>query len=62
VRGTPITQDLYDLVVFLVHSFVRPTISELYSLRFKDITVRKDLECLQIEILKGKTGYRIVSK
>jgi integrase len=61
VRGTPITQDLYDLVVFLVHSFVRPTISELYSLRFKDITVRKDLECLQIEILKGKTGYRIVS-
>jgi len=61
VRGTTITQELYDLVVFLVHSFLRPTLSEVFSIRFRDVQIREDLNCLQIEIEKGKTGYRIAS-
>ena len=61
VRGAVITQELYDFVVFLVHSFCRPTLSEVFSIRQKDVTIREDLNCLQIEIAKGKTGYRMVS-
>ena len=32
VRGNPITGELQDLVVFLVHSLLRPTVSEVFSL------------------------------
>ena len=61
VRGTAITQELYDFVLFLVHTFVRPTLSEVFSIRFRDVQIRDDLNCLQIEIEKGKTGYRIAT-
>jgi hypothetical protein len=42
VRGVEITDELYDLVLFLTHSFVRPISSELYAIRHSDITVAND--------------------
>jgi len=30
--GVPVTDELYDLVLFVVHSFVRPIATELYAL------------------------------
>ena len=42
VRGVEVTDELYDLILFCVHSFVRPTSTELYALKHNDITVEKD--------------------
>ena len=41
VRGVEVTGELYDLVLFCVHSFVRPTSTELYALKHNDITVKR---------------------
>ncbi|GHA03568.1 integrase [Novosphingobium arvoryzae] len=61
VRGIPITDELYDLVLFLTHSFVRPTVSEVYALRHSDITVATDPRRLLITVRAGKTGYRVAN-
>lgn len=61
VRGLPITAELYDLCLFLAHSFVRPTISELYALKHSDITVAEDPKRLLITVRAGKTGYRVAN-
>lgn len=61
VRGIPITDELYDLVLFLTHSFVRPTVSEIYALRHSDITVATDPRRLLITVRAGKTGYRVAN-
>lgn len=58
VRGVPVTDELYDLILFIVHSFVRPTTSELYALKHGDIMVADDPKRLIMTIRKGKTGYR----
>lgn len=58
VRGVPITDELYDLVLFITHSFVRPISSELYALRHSDITIADDPKRLILTIRNGKTGYR----
>jgi len=36
-----ITEDLHDFIVFMVGSMLRPTLSEVYSLQFKDINVKE---------------------
>lgn len=59
VRGTTITDELYDFILFLTHSFLRPTISEVYSLTHRDVVVAKDPKRLILTIHKGKTGHRI---
>ncbi|CAN1504505.1 hypothetical protein MCEREM21A_00601 [Sphingomonadaceae bacterium] len=61
VRGIAITDELYDLVLFLSHSFVRPTVSELYALRHSDIAVATDPKRLLITVRAGKTGYRVAN-
>ena len=58
VRGVEITDELYDLVLFLTHSFVRPISSELYAIRHSDITVADDPRRLIVTVRDGKTGYR----
>jgi hypothetical protein len=58
VRGVEITDELYDLVLFLTHSFVRPISSELYAIRHSDITLADDPRRLIVTIRDGKTGYR----
>jgi hypothetical protein len=61
VRGVSVTEELYDLILFCVHSFVRPTVSELYALTHSDVIVvesDKDHRHLLLTIRKGKTGMR----
>jgi hypothetical protein len=42
VRGLVVTEELYDLILFLTHSFVRPISSELYAIKHSDVTVADD--------------------
>jgi len=58
VRGIPVTEELYDLLLFLTHSFVRPTTTELYSIRHSDVTVGENPRRLILTVRNGKTGYR----
>lgn len=58
VRGIEVTEELYDLVLFVTHSFVRPISSELYALRHSDVTVASNPKRLILTIRNGKTGYR----
>lgn len=61
VRGVPITDELYDTILFVTHSFVRPTTTELYALRHSDVHVADNPKRLLLTIRKGKTGYRIAN-
>lgn len=58
VRGIPITAEFYDVILFLLHSFVRPIVTELYAIRHSDITIADDPQRLVVTIRDGKTGYR----
>jgi hypothetical protein len=61
VREVEVTGELYDLILFCVHSFVRPTSTELYALKHNDITVEKDPKRLLVTVRNGKTGYRVAN-
>ena len=61
VRGAEVTGELYDLILFCVHSFVRPTTTELYALKHNDITVEKDPKRLLVTVRNGKTGCRVAN-
>ncbi|MBM1222538.1 phage integrase SAM-like domain-containing protein [Ponticoccus sp. SC2-23] len=58
VRGVPVTREHYNLIVFAVHSFLRPTETELFGIRFADIEVKDDPKHLLMRI-NGKTGLRL---
>lgn len=60
VDGTQITLEHYYCILFQVHTFMRPTYSELFGVRHKDISVMKNPQRLDIQV-KGKTGFRTVS-
>jgi hypothetical protein len=60
VRGVEITGELYDLMLFCLHTFVRPTTSELFALKHSDIAINQNPERLTIRIRRGKTGARSV--
>lgn len=57
VRGVDVTREHYNLIVFAVHSFLRPTETELFGIRFCDIEKKDDPKHLLMKIT-GKTGYR----
>ena len=61
VRGVPITRELYDIILFVVHSFVRPTVTELYALRHRDVTIAVEPKRLLLTVANGKTGYRVAN-
>ena len=64
VRGgavTPLHRALSITQLFCVHSFVRPTSSELYALKHNDITVERDPKRLLVTVRNGKTGYRVAN-
>jgi hypothetical protein len=61
VRGVEATEELYDLILFCVHSFVRPTTSELYALKHDDIALETKPKRLLVTIRSGKTGFRIAN-
>jgi hypothetical protein len=58
IRGVTVTDELYDLILFVTHSFVRPTITELYAIRHNDVEVAHEPKRLLVTIRKGKTGFR----
>jgi hypothetical protein len=58
IRGIPVTSELYDLIIFLTHSFLRPLVSELYAIKHSDITVANNPKRLIVVVRDGKTGYR----
>ena len=58
IRGVTVTDELYDLILFVTHSFVRPTITELYAIRHNDVEVADEPKRLLVTIRKGKTGFR----
>ena len=62
VRGKTITHELRDIILFLAHSFVRPTTTELYALKHSDVETSIDPEtrekCLLLSLHSGKTGSR----
>ena len=58
VRGLVVTEELYDLILFLAHSFVRPISSELYAIKHSDVTVAEDPRRLIVTVRDGKTGFR----
>ncbi len=59
--GPHAKQVLYDLILFCVHSFVRPTTTELYALKHNDIAVETDPKRLLVTVRNGKTGYRVAN-
>jgi hypothetical protein len=61
VRGGVVTGELVDLIHFMIFSFVRPTVSELFAIRHRHVTVADDPLRLIIKIVKGKTGGRETS-
>ena len=58
IRGVTVTDEMYDMILFVVHSFVRPTITELYAIRHSDVEVAEGPKRLLVTIRNGKTGYR----
>ena len=58
VRGVIVTGELHDLIVFCVHTFIRPTTTELYALKHNDIVVVANPKRLLITVRNGKTGFR----
>jgi hypothetical protein len=61
IRGVQTTEELYDLILFVTHTFVRPTTTELYALRHSDIQIADKPKRLLITVRDGKTGYRIAN-
>jgi hypothetical protein len=58
IRGIPVTDELYDIILFLVHSFVRPIVTELYAIKHSDITIADKPKRLIVVVRNGKTGFR----
>ena len=52
---------MYHLILFCVHSFVRPTTTELYALKQNDIAVQPDPKRLLVTVRNGKTGLRVAN-
>ena len=58
VRGVPVTREHYNMIVFAVHSFLRPTETELFGIRYCDIELMNEAPRHLLMTLTGKTGYR----
>ena len=58
VNGNPIDSEFNLTVVFIVNSFLRPTISELMGLRHRDVVELEEPKTLQLQVA-GKTGHRV---
>jgi hypothetical protein len=58
VRGVLITMEHIDMMRFVVDSFLRPTETELFGLRFGDVVVKRAPDHLELT-LNGKTGRRV---
>lgn len=53
-----VTLEHKNMFQFMVHTFLRPTATELYALKYKHVEVHENPQHLQIYV-KGKTGARV---
>ena len=60
VKGKLITKHDYYLPLFVVHTFQRPILTELYANKISDISIKENPKRLEIKIYDGKTGYRTI--
>lgn len=58
VRGVKVTGHHAKMFSFVVDSFLRPTESELFGLKHKDLQLRQDPHHLEMNVRSGKTGRR----
>ena len=58
VRGILLKMEMYYFIVFMTHTFLRPTESEVFALRHRDITEKENPKRLEIKVY-GKTGFRV---
>jgi Phage integrase family len=58
IRGIAVTDELYDIILFMTHSFVRPIVSELYAIKHNDVTIAQNPKRLIVVVRDGKTGFR----
>ena len=56
VRGFDVDEEPYDLMLFLNHNFVRPTMIVLYAIRHRDVTIADDPKRLRATVRNSKTG------
>ena len=54
VKGNLITLEHYYLIVFQVATFLRPTYSELFGLRHKDISLNSKIKSLKLRLKRWK--------
>jgi hypothetical protein len=57
VRGHKVTDEFYYFLLIIVHSYLRPTDREAFSLKYKDISSNVD-GTINLRVVKGKTGFR----
>lgn len=41
VRGIPLTEELFDFIIFMTNTFLRPTVNEVFSLKHKHVQIGK---------------------
>ncbi|XXK34388.1 integrase [Rhodobacteraceae bacterium nBUS_22] len=58
VRGNVISDEFYYFVLLLVHSYLRPTRTEAFGLKHRDIEIRDNPPHIQLDV-DGKTGKRL---
>lgn len=61
IKGQLIDMQFYYFCVFMTSSFLRPTDTEVFALKFEDITIDDSEESLSLRIKDGKTGWRKVT-
>ena len=61
VATAQVTRELYEFILWQTHTFMRPTTSEAFAVRYKDVEIASDPKRLLIYLKKGKTGFRAVN-
>ncbi len=56
-----VTRELYEFILWQTHTFMRPTTSEAFAVRYKDVEIATNPKRLLIYLKKGKTGFRVVN-
>jgi integrase len=56
-----IKDELYEFILWMTHTFMRPTASEAFAVRFQDVETAQDPKRLLITLRRGKTGYRVIN-
>lgn len=58
IKGMPVDREYYDFIVWIVHTFVRPTVNELFNTKVSDCKIVDDPSHVELTV-HGKTGFRV---